>query len=116
MCQSFRGKLAIGGGVVLLAVVVVVGLWVVFKPNSQENVGDHQVINNKNQIVGLETNLGNCDKTSLVVGIVCLTVLLVITKCGILTYCGHSMLRIRRMRNEEKERVKEKFEEMKNEF
>ena len=35
---------------------------------------------------------------------------------GILKYCGHRMLRIRRMRNEEKERIKEKFGEMKNEL
>ena len=58
MCKSLKGKLALGGGVVLLAIVIILGLWVAFRPNNQRNVGDHQTINNKNEIIGLETNLG----------------------------------------------------------
>ena len=75
-------------------------------------MGDNQVIQIKNQLVGFEANLGGCDKTALIVGIVCLTCLLIITKCGIITYCGARMLRVRKKRDEEKARKEERFKEM----
>ena len=95
----------VGGGVVLLLTVGVVILWATFKPGPQVNSGSNQIIQNKNQLLGIEANLGSgnsCDRTGLIIAVVCLTGLLMIVKCGAIGYCGSKMLRARRERKEER--------------
>ena len=49
MCGTNKGKLALGGVVVLLTVAIIFGVWMAFRPNSQNNIGDHQSVIKKNE-------------------------------------------------------------------
>ena len=119
MCQTLKAKIIFGGGVVLLLTVGVVILWAIFKPGPQVNNGSNQIIQNKNQLLGIEANLGggnNCDRTGLIIAVVCLTVLLLIVKCGAIGYCGSKMLRARRERKEERMKRDVRFRALENEI
>ena len=60
--------------------------------------------------------MGECSTTGLVTGIICLAILLGVTKCGVLGYCIHRMMGLRKRRSEEKEKVKKEFEDMRKEL
>ena len=53
--------------------------------------------------MGFEANLGDsCDRTGLIIAVVCLTCLLMIVKCGAIGYCGSKMLCARKEKKEER--------------
>ena len=118
MCGNSRtNKFALGSVAILLTMVVVFGVWQALRPVSQTNSGNHQSVVTKNNIIGVEsnTNGGHCSNTGLVTIIVCLGVMLGVTKCGRAGYCCHKLMGNRQRKSQMKEQVKQEMESLRAE-